>query len=167
MSILNFITFKEEIAKDIVIEKVSLFRETTMTRFSEKLKLIFIELPKFNKQASDLQNNTDTWLYLLKNTFFLKTCPPEIKGKTFRLFLEIAEIKHLTPKEMETYQKSLKNNYYVLDIANYARMEGRMERDFQLALKLHKRGMPFEDIIDLTELSKEQALELFNQLPKS
>ena len=68
---------------------------------------------------------------------------------------------------METYQKSLKNNYYVRDIANYARMEGRMERDLQIALKLLKRGTPFEEVIDLTELSKEQVLELLHQLPKS
>ena len=72
---------------------------------------------------------------------------------------------------METYQKSLKNNYYVRDIANFARMEGRMEgrmeRDNHLAIRLLKRGTPFEEVIDLTELSREQVLELLNQLPKS
>jgi len=30
-----------------------------------------------------------------------------------------------------------------------------------------KRGTPFEEVIDLTELSKEQVLELLHQLPKS
>ena len=88
VSILNFVTFNEKNAENIVIEKVSLFRETHKTRFSEKLKIIFIELPKFNKQPSDLKDNTDIWLYLLKNTFSLKACPPEIKGKPFKLFLE-------------------------------------------------------------------------------
>ena len=54
VSILNFVTFGEKSAENIVIEKVSLFRETHKTRFSEKLKFIFIELPKFKKQVSDL-----------------------------------------------------------------------------------------------------------------
>ena len=72
---------------------------------------------------------------------------------------------------METYNTSLKQNPYLRDIANCAkmegRMEGRMERDKQLALRLLKKGMPYEEVIDLTELSKEQIFELFNQMPKS
>ena len=68
---------------------------------------------------------------------------------------------------METYQKSLKNNYYVRDIANFARMEGRMDERKQFAIRLLKRGTPVEEVIDLTELSKEQVLELLNQLPIS
>ena len=81
VSILNFITFKEKTAKKNVIQRVYLYREKGKTLFSEKLKFIFIELPKFKKKLSDLQNNTDIWLYLLKNTFYLKSCPPE-NGRT-------------------------------------------------------------------------------------
>ena len=68
---------------------------------------------------------------------------------------------------METYNTSLKQNFYLRDIANCAKMEGRMERDKQLALRLLKKGKPFEEVIDLTELSKEQVVELLHQLPKS
>ena len=76
---------------------------------------------------------------------------------------------------METYNASLKQNFYLRDIANCAkmegemkgRMEGRMERDKQLALRLLKKGTPYEEVIDLTELSKEQIFELFNQMPES
>ena len=76
---------------------------------------------------------------------------------------------------METYQKSLKNNYYVLDIANYARMEGEQigivkgeqKKSKHFALKLLKKGMSVEEVADLTELPKEQVLELLHQLPIS
>ena len=74
-------------------------------------------------------------------------------------------------KRMETYNTSLKRNFYLRDIANCAKMEGRMEgeqiKSQKFALKLLKRGTPFEEVIDLTELSNEQVLELLNQLPKS
>jgi predicted transposase/invertase (TIGR01784 family) len=167
VSILSFVTFGEESAKDDVIERVYLYREKAKTLFSDKLRIIFIELPKFNRQPSELRNNTDTWLFLLRNTFDLKTRPPEITGRLFKLFLEIAEIKHITLKEMETYQKSLKNNYYVRDIANFARMQERMERSVQFATKLLKRGDSIEEVIELTDLSKEQIMELNDRLPKS
>jgi len=68
---------------------------------------------------------------------------------------------------METYNSSLKQNFYLRDIANCAKMEGRMAERTYLAMRLLKRGTPFEEVIDLTELSKEQVLELLNQLPKS
>ena len=105
----------------------------------------------------------------------------------FKLFLEIAEIKHLTPEEMETYKKSLENNYYVRDIANFARMEGeqkgrmegrkegeqkgrmegRMEGILKVATNLLLNGTPIEEVMFLTELSKEQMMEVLDQLPKS
>jgi len=162
VSILDFITFTGENAKKEVIERVVLYREKAKTLFSDKLHMIFVELPKFNKQPAELQDNTERWLYLLKHTFELHTCPPEITGKVFKRFLEIAEVKHLTPIEMETYQKSLKRSYQMRDIANCAKMEGKMEERIQLAIKLLKRNMPVEDIIYLTELSGEQVKELLN-----
>ena len=167
VSILNFITFKEESAENDIIERVSLYREKAQKQFSEKLKFVFIELPKFKKQVDELENNMDTWLFLLKNTFELKKRPKQIKGKIFKLFLEIAEIKHLTPEEMETYKKSLENNYYVRDIANFARMEGEQIKSLKVASKLLLKGTPIEEVMYLTELSKEQVLEILDKLPKS
>ena len=176
VSILDFITFTEEIAKSEVIERVYLYREKAKQRYSNKLNFVFIELPKFNKAVTELVNNTETWLYLLKHTFELNNCPPEITGKVFKRFLEIAEVKHLTPTEMETYKKSLRQNYYLRDMANIERREGRtegrmegrtegrmeglMEGRRQFAVRLLQRKTPVEDIVFLTDLTREQVQEL-------
>ena len=172
VSILDFITFTEETAKNEIIERVYLYREKAGTRYSNKLNLVFIELPKFDKSVTELTNNTETWLYLLKHTFELNSCPPEITGKVFKRFLEMAELKHLTTTEMETYERSLKRNYYLRDMANCERMEGRMEGEKkgrmegrldgqkQIAVRLLQRKMPIEDVVSLTELTKEQVQEL-------
>ena len=143
-----------------MIKRVCLYREKQQKRYSDKLNLIFVELPKFNKQAAELKNNTETWLFLLKNAFELKTCPPEITGKIFRRFLEIAEVKHLTSTEMETYRRSLKKSFEIQDIANCARKEAEMAKSRQIALRLLQRKMPVEDVISLTDLTKEQVQEL-------
>jgi predicted transposase/invertase (TIGR01784 family) len=167
VSILDFVIFSEKTAKDTVIERVYLYRENAKTQFSDKLKMVFIELPKFNRQASKLRNNTDIWLYLLKNAKLLKACPPEISGGIFKLFLEISEVKQLTRTEMETYERSLKRSYQMRDIANCARMEGRMEGNRNIAIKLLMRNTSVEDVIDLTELSTEQVQELLNQMHRN
>ena len=60
---------------------------------------------------------------------------------------------------------------YVRDIANFARMEGRMEGEqinsLKVASKLLLNGTPIEEVMYLTELSKEQVLEVLDKLPKS
>ena len=166
VAILNFIVFTENSSKGDVIERISLYREKAGKIFSDKLHIVFVELPKFNKKLTELQNNTETWLYLLKHSFELLSCPPEITGKIFKQFLEILEVKHLTPTEMEMYQKSIERSYQVRDIAHCARMEGRMEGRMEerkrFAIKLLKSNASIEDIINLTELSAEQVKELMN-----
>jgi hypothetical protein len=129
--------------------------------------MIFIQLPKFNKKSSELQDNTDTWLFLLKNTDSLKSCPHNIKGKPFKLFLEIAELKHLTPEDMERYAVSLKRSYQMRNIADFAKMEGKMERSKQIAVKLLKRNEPIDEVISLTELSREEVMALKKTLPQT
>jgi predicted transposase/invertase (TIGR01784 family) len=167
VSILNFTTFKEKAAKTIVIERASIYREVMNVRLSDKLQMIFIELPKFKKKASELQNNTDTWLYLLKNTFGLKACPQEITGEIFKLFLEIAEKKQLTTNEMDRYAVSLERSYQMRNIANYERMEGKTEGKTEVAIRLLKMNEPIDKVVYLTDLSHERVKALLRRLPKS
>jgi hypothetical protein len=39
----------------------------THTVFYEKLRYIFVELPKFKKSVDELETNEDGWLYSLRN----------------------------------------------------------------------------------------------------
>ena len=184
VSILNFTVFKEKETKDIVIERVYLHREKAKLPYSEKLNLFFVELSKFHKKVEELETNTDWWLFLLKNTFELKSPPTEIQGEVFKLFLEEAKKEYLTQEEMETYAKSLKQSYEVMDIANCAkaegieegerrgekrgekrglregRKEGFIEGEKRIVRKLLQNGMGIEEILFITSLSREQIKEL-------
>jgi len=186
--ILNFIAFKEKKAQHIITERVYLYRENAQTPYSKKLNFIFVELPKFKKKAEELETNTDGWLFLLKNTCDLKTCPPEITREVFKSFLEEAKVEYLTQTEMETYAKSLSESYEVMDIANCNRMEGRregrraehrlsasklraerqqsaaklMEERQLFASKLLQTHTPIDDIIFYTGLTREQIQELLS-----
>jgi len=125
---------------------------------------IFVELPKFQKKAEELKTNTDWWLFLLKHTFELKNPPSEITGEIFKLFLEEAKKEYLTQEEMETYAKSLRQSYEVMDIANFARVEGRKEGQkeglIEVAHKLLQRGMTIDEILSITNLTSVQIKEL-------
>ena len=177
VSILNFNIFTDRASKNRVIERACLYRESTGERFSDKLQMIFIQLPKFKKESSELQDSADTWLFLLKNTNRLKFCPPEITGDPFKLFLDIAELKHLTPEDMKTYEVSLEKSYQMRNIAGFAKMEGikegelkgrregRKEGKMEIAIKLLMRNEPIDEVISITELSRKQVKALLSQLP--
>jgi predicted transposase/invertase (TIGR01784 family) len=168
VSILNFTVFKEEEAQDIVIERVYLYREKAGKPYSDKQNFVFVELPKFRKQVEELETNTDWWLFLLRHTFELKTPPPEIAGEIFKLFLEEAKKEYLTQEEMETYAKSLRQSYEVMDIANFAKFEGRreglieglIEGEKRIARKLLQKGMGIDEILSITSLTRKQIKEL-------
>ena len=178
VSILNFTVFEEEEVKEAVIEQVCLYRKKAEKPYSKKLNLIFVELPKFNKKPEELKTNTDGWLFLLRNTCNLKSCPPEITRKIFKSFLEEAKVEHLTQTEMETYARTLRKSYEVMDIADCnrkkgrregrmegrreGRREGRMEGMMEVASKLLQKNTPIDDVISLTGLTCQQIQELLN-----
>jgi predicted transposase/invertase (TIGR01784 family) len=70
------------------------------------IELVFLELPKFNKELAALETTADQWIYFIKNTSTLETVPetlsavPEIQ-KAFR----IAREDNFTQEELKELQK--------------------------------------------------------------
>ncbi len=92
----------------------------------DDIELVFVELPKFNKELENLKTIADKWLYFLKTARKLETVPetmssiPEIK-KAF----EIANIANMSPSELEDLEK---REIYIHDQRNAikkAKKEGR------------------------------------------
>ncbi len=71
------------------------------------IELIFVELPKFNKELPELETTVDKWLYFLNRARNLKNVPatmeaiPEIKKAFY-----IANQANLTLEELEDQEKS-------------------------------------------------------------
>ncbi|MCL2649763.1 MAG: Rpn family recombination-promoting nuclease/putative transposase [Candidatus Azobacteroides sp.] len=182
VAILDFIIFDEPEEENHVIEHVRLLRERTKTVYSDKLNFVFVELPKFKKEAHELKTNVDRWLFLLKNLSKLNSRPIEVQGKIFEKLFKLAEIKQLTPKEMETYNKSILEYQDIRRIANYTRKEGREEgreeglkeglkkglekglkrKSIETARNCLKEGLSIELIAKITGLSPEQVKALNN-----
>ncbi|MDR3366340.1 MAG: Rpn family recombination-promoting nuclease/putative transposase [Prevotellaceae bacterium] len=176
VAILDFVLFEEKGDEDYVVERVHLLRERTKTKFSEKLSFIFVELPKFSKPVEALRTNADRWLYSLKNLARLNNRPPEVRGRIFKKLFEAAQIKMLTPNEMEEYKKSITDYYDVRSAITYAekrasekaeergrmkgRIEGREEGREEIVQHCAFLGMPVEEIAKVTNLSVGQVMKL-------
>jgi predicted transposase/invertase (TIGR01784 family) len=96
-----FANYEDVISHFVFKEKQKLFDYPT-----NELEMVFVELPKFQKELDELETLTDKWIYFMKNTNSLETVPetmgtvPEIQ-KAF----SIANEANLSYQELEDLEK--------------------------------------------------------------
>jgi len=120
--------------------------------FYDKLKFVYIELPKFKKKEEDLETHFDKWMYVFTHLSQLQNRPKKLQERVFKKLFEAAEIAKFTSKEREAYEESLK---YYRDIKNVVDTS-KEERSIEIAIELKKNNVPIENISKSTGLSKEK-----------
>lgn len=128
--------------------------------FYDKLKFIYVELPKFKKEEKDLKTHFDKWIYVLTHLWKLQDRPKKLQERVFAKLFEEAEIAKFTPAEREAYEDSLK---YYRDIKNVVdtskeegREEGKEEERNEIAKEMKSNGEPIEKIIKYTNLTRKE-----------
>lgn len=126
--------------------------------FYDKLKFVYIELPKFTKTADELETDFDRWLYVFTHLQKLKNRPKQLQSRIFKKLFEVAEIAGFTEKERKEYEESLKNYRDIKNVVDTARAEGMekgMEkRNIEIAKQMKKDNEPLDKIQRYTGLSK-------------
>ncbi len=118
VAVLNF-AFEETKTDSQLLHTVPLKRDDGSV-FYEKLKFIYLELPKFTKSLSQLRTNFDKWLYLFKHLGLLEAKPEEFRSRVFAKLFEAAEIARYTHEEQKAYLSSLKYYWDLNDVINTA-----------------------------------------------
>ena len=126
IAVLDF-EYEDEANSDKYIHDVRLIDVVTNKLFYEKLRLLYIEMPRFKKKLEELETNEDKWLYFLKNLPDMNEIPTELNVGVFPKAFEQAEIANYTHEEYNAYIASL--DYYWCNYADMdtAREEGRNE----------------------------------------
>ena len=135
--------------------------------FYDKLKLIYIELPKFTKTLEQLDSHQDKWLYLLRHLPDLEDQPEPFKNPVILQLIEIAEIANFSTVEQDGYQSSLK---YYRDLNNVistsrqeGREEGRKESEKRAIAQSLLGQLPIDAIAQATGLSREEVEQIRDQ----
>jgi predicted transposase/invertase (TIGR01784 family) len=99
LTLTDFIMFPELDGQ--VISRFVLKEKTSLISYPQgDVELVFVELPKFDKDLDELKSLTDEWIYFVQRAAELHEVPatlgevPEIEAA-----FEIAEAAHLTPEE--------------------------------------------------------------------
>jgi predicted transposase/invertase (TIGR01784 family) len=154
--------------------------------FNENLNFIFIEMPKFRKEESELETIIDKWLYAIKNLYRLQDKPAALTEGIFNKLFEVAEIAAFSKNERYDYEENLKNFLDWFNIMRTAkneglaegreigieagriegRAEGRAEGELAMLSKLvlakKKKGNTVTEIADMLEIDIKVVEEILN-----
>ncbi|NJO01515.1 MAG: PD-(D/E)XK nuclease family transposase [Bacteroidia bacterium] len=165
IAILDF-TFDES-DEDTFEHRVKLLNIRTYRIFYDKLTFIYLEIPKFNKELSEIKTDFEKWLFAFKNLHKLSDRPRELEEGIFKKLLELAEISRMTKKEQSVYHESLKDYWDLKSAMDTYFEEGIEEGIKRTAINALRKGLDIETIVELTELSAEQIEQLRSQLRKN
>ena len=146
IGIMDFIF--EESDKNNYLHWVRLSYEKSGEEFYNKLRYIFIEIPKFTKEETQLKTGIDKWLFLLKNLSSLQKIPVILNSRIFSKLFKIAKISNLNKEEYMKYEKDLMASWdeyaikKTLEIERKIAMEKALEEGLEEGLeKGLKKGL--------------------------
>ena len=76
--------------------------------FSDKMRMIFIQLPLFKKEEKECDNDFEKWIYVLKNMDTLKRMPFKAVKSVFEKLESIVDIAALSKEDRKKYDASIK-----------------------------------------------------------
>ena len=124
VAFLNFspIDFKKQFRTDVVLAE-----KGTTEQFSDKLRMIFLQLPLFTKEADECENQVERWIYLLKNMETLNRLPWVAQSAVFQKLESIADVGGMTRAERLQYDEALRKYRDTISVFEGVRLEGLAE----------------------------------------
>ena len=101
LTIVDFTMFKDS---QKYINRFKLLEKEKFISYSDDIELVFIELPKFQKKLTELQEIQDEWIYFIKNAGSLEYIPQSFNSD-IKDALECVNEANLTKKELEIQHK--------------------------------------------------------------
>ncbi|NEO47142.1 MAG: Rpn family recombination-promoting nuclease/putative transposase [Moorea sp. SIO4A3] len=125
VGVLDFV-FDDHKNDETILHTVELKNQDCQV-FYDKLKFLYIELPKFTKTLDQLETHFDKWLFVLKNLSELQNRPQPFQESVFNQLFEVAEIANFSRTEQDNYQNSLKYYRDMNNIVETSRQEGLLQ----------------------------------------
>lgn len=108
IGILDFELTDEKSKTNKYIHNVMLMETSEKEIFYNKLKYVYVEVPKFNKNEDELDTTLDKWLYFLKYLNKLENIPTKLHTDMFIKAFGIAEMVNMNTEKRMEYEESLK-----------------------------------------------------------
>ena len=157
---ISFLNFAQtEISSEFRTD-VALMDMCNCSLFSDKIRLIYLQLPLFTKEVDECDNDFERWIYVLKHMETLNRLPFAAKSAVFKRLAEITDIASLSKQERMMYDESLRKFRDTIVVMEGARLsgveQGRAEEQRRIARGLLEVGTPVCTISKVTGLSEDE-----------
>ena len=134
----------------------------------ETIVIIFAELSRFDKSASECATSQDIMMYILKNIGEMHNQPEWLRCDSYTRIFEVCEIAGFTEDKLITYEKDmyderrLKGQYAAYRKMGYeagsaeGRAEGRATERSEIITHLHSKGISPEQISEMLDIGLEE-----------
>lgn len=154
--LIAFLNFKQDdISKDFRCD-VALMDMKTREVFSDKMRLIYLQLPLFTKEPEDCKDNFERFIYVLKHMDILERMPWIAKDSVFQKLASIAEVAAMSKEDRMKYDEDLRKFRDTIGVMEGQREEGRRESKIEIARMMKTDGDSYEKISRYTGLSAEE-----------
>ena len=124
---------------------------------TDKLRMVFLQMPLFDKKQEDCKTNLDRWTFIMKNMDTLNDIPWREQEEAFNAIAEIANLGTMTEEEQNRYDDALRELWDAYATYECAReegkAEGKVEGKAEVALSLIGLNVSDEIICQSTGLS--------------
>ena len=170
LTIVDFIMFPktDQLITDFVFKEKSENVEYT----KEQMGFVFVELPKFKKNLSELETLTDKWIYFIKEAAILEEIPTSLKEvPEIEKALKIANHANLSPQELDRLDRQetlIRDRRGQIAFAKEeGKEEGKKEGEIKVIIRLlKKRFGEFPENLknQLSDLSLEELENLSEEI---
>jgi predicted transposase/invertase (TIGR01784 family) len=166
VAVLDF-KYDEEEERQKLYRLVS-YKDQDGEEFIDRVKMVFLQMPLFTLEESELETQKDKWLFFLKNLESFEEIPRILREPLFEKAFETAEYVRYSLEMQEAYQNDLKayrDNRNVIETARIegeakGRAEGEAQKSREIARNLKKAGLDAVLISNATGLSLEEIKKL-------
>lgn len=168
----NIYNSERKLRTDVVLAD-----SVTGKQFSDKLRMIYIQLPEFKiERPEDCKTHFERWIYLLKNMETLVTMPFTDMDRLYKRIEEVSRVESLNRHERLQYERELKayrdyNNTLLTakeegladglskGIAQgrvQGIAQGRAEERAKIVMQLHSNGMEDARIAEILGIPEQE-----------
>ena len=138
------------------------------TLFSDKVRLVYLQLPFFTKELDECETLFEKLIFVLKHMDVLQRMPWLAQDAVFQKLASIADVASLTKQERLAYDENLRKyrdtiavmEGQYLEGMEKGRAEGRAEGLLATARKMKADGLSTELIAKYTGLSEQDVTVL-------
>ena len=136
----------DDFRSDFGVRRLGMDDPQKLQLLSDKLRLVFLQLPSFTKTQEECKTKLDKWTYIMKNLATTQDVPWRAEEEAFEAIAKFADFNNMTEEERNRYDDAQQALWDAYSTYEFEREKAREEEQRRIALNFIHLGLP-DDVI--------------------